>query len=423
MAALFDVFLSDPVSIDVETFDLWIHGHSVDSAARHRLAQYTGSGGLQGSDQRQMLRLAREEAQDHFRVFELLESFLCQPRLLGKQTMCPLNEGMQQVTVQRYHEFDEPVIRELLGRKLTTKFRKDLDDVSASTHVPLRSCQRQFDNLRNAFNLMDERNFQGNIVVHLQRLLLLPQDLAWRYTCLLFILYHRFHVQTSKIKTLFLTTADLELVAGRIMQQRWLAAGSDLCPYTPASGRASEVPRPARFERAATGPSLRGGHAGSQSQRSSNQTISAFDVDPDFIHDLEEIRGMFARSKTATEEYRALVEAYVGRPTWAAAARLAPKFRTLVKRLSSIGARLHQQKEMRDLFEDILDQVLDAAFVEAAVPLAAVGPIFVGLAAQLCKVSDMKALGEMRTTILCQSWTRFLSIVRLVVEKSYAHVT
>lgn len=50
--------------------------------------------------------------------------------------------------VERYHELDGPVLREILGKKITSKTRKDLDDASEHTRVPLRSCHRQYDNIR-----------------------------------------------------------------------------------------------------------------------------------------------------------------------------------------------------------------------------------------------------------------------------------
>lgn len=50
--------------------------------------------------------------------------------------------------VERYHELDDAVLRELFGKKVTSKTRKDLDDVSELTRVPLRSCHRQYDNIR-----------------------------------------------------------------------------------------------------------------------------------------------------------------------------------------------------------------------------------------------------------------------------------
>lgn len=34
-------------------------------------------------------------------------------------------------------------MREILGKKMSAKLRKDMDDVSERTGIPLRSCQRQ----------------------------------------------------------------------------------------------------------------------------------------------------------------------------------------------------------------------------------------------------------------------------------------
>jgi len=45
----------------------------------------------------------------------------------------------------RYYEFDSVIVREILGKKLTSRFRNSLDDISEKTHIPLRSCRRQVD--------------------------------------------------------------------------------------------------------------------------------------------------------------------------------------------------------------------------------------------------------------------------------------
>jgi len=45
--------------------------------------------------------------------------------------------------VIRYYQFDKEVVRELLGKKLTGRLRKDLDDISEKTNIPLKSCRRQ----------------------------------------------------------------------------------------------------------------------------------------------------------------------------------------------------------------------------------------------------------------------------------------
>jgi len=43
----------------------------------------------------------------------------------------------------RYYSFDESVVREILGKKLNSRTRKDLDEVHEKTGVKLTSCRRQ----------------------------------------------------------------------------------------------------------------------------------------------------------------------------------------------------------------------------------------------------------------------------------------
>lgn len=41
----------------------------------------------------------------------------------------------------RYYEIDDIVIREFLGKKLSSKHRKDLDEVSEKTSISIKSCR------------------------------------------------------------------------------------------------------------------------------------------------------------------------------------------------------------------------------------------------------------------------------------------
>lgn len=53
----------------------------------------------------------------------------------------------------RYYSLDDSVSRELLGKKLSSRHRKDLDEVSERTSVRLKSCRRQFDNIKRIFKV------------------------------------------------------------------------------------------------------------------------------------------------------------------------------------------------------------------------------------------------------------------------------
>lgn len=84
-------------------------------------------------------------------------------------------------------------MRELLGKKLTTRQRNALDDVSDKTRVPLRSCRRQvcisvcgilsislfkfqFDNVKQVFKTVEE--MLGSLVDNIKTHFLLSDHLA-----------------------------------------------------------------------------------------------------------------------------------------------------------------------------------------------------------------------------------------------------
>lgn len=76
----------------------------------------------------------------------------------------------------RYYEFDNIIVRELLGKKLTTRLRKDLDDISERTTVPLKSCKRQYDNIKNIFKAVEDST--GDLVKNIKTEFLLSEKLS-----------------------------------------------------------------------------------------------------------------------------------------------------------------------------------------------------------------------------------------------------
>lgn len=64
----------------------------------------------------------------------------------------------------------------MLGKKLSSRHRKDLDEVADRTGVRLKSCRRQFDNIKRIFKLVEE--MPGNVTNNIRQHFLLPEDLA-----------------------------------------------------------------------------------------------------------------------------------------------------------------------------------------------------------------------------------------------------
>lgn len=78
--------------------------------------------------------------------------------------------------VTRYYEFDDAVVRDFLGKKLSAKHRKELDEVAEKTGVSLKSCRRQFDNVKRVLKVIED--LPGSLVTNIKQCFLLPEELA-----------------------------------------------------------------------------------------------------------------------------------------------------------------------------------------------------------------------------------------------------
>ncbi|GBM01904.1 Acidic fibroblast growth factor intracellular-binding protein [Araneus ventricosus] len=78
--------------------------------------------------------------------------------------------------IERYYEFDDAVIREFLGKKLSARNRKDLDDVSEKTGIQVKSCRRQFDNVKRVYKVVEDSSCE--LVDSIRVTFLLSENLA-----------------------------------------------------------------------------------------------------------------------------------------------------------------------------------------------------------------------------------------------------
>ena len=101
--------------------------------------------------------------------------------------------------IESYHSLDPGFSREILGRKLNSKLRKDLDEVSEKTGILVRSCRRQFDNIKKVFKAVEDvapKNYVNTILNTFE----LSKSLAEKYAALVFAGNFKFHEK----KNLFL---------------------------------------------------------------------------------------------------------------------------------------------------------------------------------------------------------------------------
>lgn len=117
---------------------------------------------------------------------------------MTKWIMNVLNEMLKHLLllfICRYYNLDDTVAREVLGKKLSSRHRKDLDEVADRTGIRLKSCRRQFDNIKRIFKMVEE--MPGNVTNNIRQHFLLPEELArWA-------IYHRSDAFT-RLMTIFL---------------------------------------------------------------------------------------------------------------------------------------------------------------------------------------------------------------------------
>jgi hypothetical protein len=90
--------------------------------------------------------------------------------------MFQISEEIADKLIEIYYEYDSIVIREILCHKLTQRQRKDLDDISEKTGVRVKSCRRQFDNLKRIIRTVDE--IRGPLVKNIIENFCLPLRIA-----------------------------------------------------------------------------------------------------------------------------------------------------------------------------------------------------------------------------------------------------
>jgi hypothetical protein len=143
---VFDVFVAYPPLVDSVVYSLWLRGVPLEQVAfRHDEREAPQEGAALDAD-----------TADQYRLFAMLEPFLMEPSTLWRQQVFPLSGSVRRALLDGYFGFDDPVFREFVGKKLSAKTRRELDEISERTGVSPRSCRRQFENLRRVQKAVEE---------------------------------------------------------------------------------------------------------------------------------------------------------------------------------------------------------------------------------------------------------------------------
>mmetsp|Transcript_21900 Transcript_21900/g.57166 ORF Transcript_21900/g.57166 Transcript_21900/m.57166 type:complete len:414 (-) Transcript_21900:66-1307(-) len=350
------VWVTDPGGINLELFPMWLDGIPVERAAVARRD-------AEGFSPVVVL----QDTIDEYRTFQLLQGYMENPLQLATQTIIPLTPPEQHELVAVYYAYDDAVMREILCKQLSgRRLRNDLDEVADKTKVSLKSCQRQYDNLRRIFKKVEDRPGRLSDMI-LQRFLLKPK-LAHNYARLLFMWNNKLLIDKPNL-------GHLELAQFLLCSQEFMARWTSWSMAAARGARSTAV-----------------------SALGDDQ-----DMDRKFLRDLRELKPLVGAKDVMDELGRHCIKALLQRKlespspqpgsrrpsvvaVEAAAAASTPAdrdggdgdifthvalaarteageriktiFSSVVPSLFQIGAGLSHSRELRDIFEDVVDNVV-----------------------------------------------------------------
>ena len=310
-AKVFSVSVCEPADLDLEVFSLWLSGCDVRDAARRRLASEPAV----TKQFRDFQALLESEVRDQYRLFQILEPYLQSPQTLLTQPLFQLSSANKRALLECYYTFNEEVVREFLGKKLSSKNRKDLDNVSEKTGITLKSCRRQFDNIKRILRVVDD--FEGTpLVQNIIDQFLLPEELARSYASVVFISHNRF--ETNKKKLSHLTFSDFTYCA-RQMINHW-TEGSE------------------------------GSHAADDD----------LELDRHFLQELHDLK-LSMLDRVWVDRHQKLVLKDMRKKKYPAnyIKSVEQNFWTLSKAIISLGASLLHSKDLKDFFVDLVDNIVE----------------------------------------------------------------
>jgi len=301
-----DVFVGNYTIIDKEVYELWLDGYSAQEAVailkQRGILNETGA----------TTDLIMSDTLDHFRTYQMLERLLQYPTKFAEQLTFQIDPQTQRHLIEKYYEFDNIVIREILGKKLSSRHRKDLDEVSEKANVALKSCRRQFDNVKRVFKSVED--LRGRLVHNIQSHFLLSDKLARKYAAIVFIANNRF--ETGKRKLQYLTFDDF-LHCATCMIANWSCNSTHFKP---------------------------------------DDTDA--DLDREYLQELRDVKILLERE--VLEEHRALVcNRLKGKLNERMYVEMESSFKSISRTLVNIACGLNHSREARDIFLDVVEKFIE----------------------------------------------------------------
>lgn len=304
----FACLIVHPIDLDIQVFHDWILGLSAQEVVSNKYSREPQKKDLSLpniiNDVRKLWKkpyfpadetLSRLEMHvySQYRTFKHFEHFLARPKFFLSQSVFSFCKEARYHIIESYYSFDECLMQEVLGKKLSSRLRRDLEEIAVDKlNISISSVRRQYENLK---RLMKRTEESSNVAMLIEDEFCLPKALARKYTNIIFILTHK--LDTNRRKLAVFKFSDFIYCAG-VFQKYWIKDLSEMA------------------------------------------------------QDVREVKALFRSSKDLLEEYHSAVKSNeVTAPT--------DKFKTIVRNVLSLGAGLSQSKEMRDIFVDLVEKIVE----------------------------------------------------------------
>lgn len=306
-----DIFVGNNLIIDFDIFSFWIKGYSVNEC-KEQILKYDAD----AKDVKENIII--KNILDNYYIFNRLEQYLLSPHRLKEQLLFQISSEIADRLIEMYYEYDSIVIREILCHKLTQRQRKDLDDISDKTGVRVKSCRRQFDNLKRIIRTVDE--IRGPLVKNIIENFCLPLKVAENYAAIVFIARNQFEISKKKLN--YLSLEDFVYCANQMIKN-WSTV--------------------------------------------SNSECNDSDLNKDFLINLKDLKILI--EKEMIDDHKKLVISAIfnktlySNPSNADNTRsyqlIDLNFKDLTKSLIDIAYALNHNKDMKDLFVDLIEQFIE----------------------------------------------------------------
>eukprot|EP01135_Chromosphaera_perkinsii_P003385 Nk52_evm9s242 gene=Nk52_evmTU9s242 len=358
----FEISVGDPHLIKLDVYKLWLQGVTGEAAAK--------SIAMKEQERIFPLSMWTAEVVDQYHAFALLEHFLQQPKYFPGQCLFPVSTSMRETLIESYYQFDENLIRELLGKKLVSRTKKDIDEICEKIGISLRNGRRQFDNTKRIFKTVED--LDGNIYTNIQNNFLLSRKLSEYYAHITFLSSHR--IECSKKKLQNLQFQDFNMFV-KEMIVHWTPGGTN-----------------------------------SQDD----------DLDRHLTHELRSIKFILTSDSDTLEDFKKYAHKIFieniedGKAKYA---RLAGSFVSIFRGTLSIGSGLSQSKEFRDIFIDIYERVVEP--LRPAKCTSQDLDAFFSVAVDVYKLCGDSKSPLAKSYPYGRSFERFINVIRKIAVRMY----